>query len=157
MRWPGKIEPSTAREMVSIMDFLPTFANMLDVDLPTDRPIDGIDQTDYLTGEQSNSNREAVITFVGPRLAAVRWNQWRIYAMNTTLTDQNPSLGGYMGYNNETNGLPMIFNIESDPREMRNVAQENSWVMRPYLANVGAYVASLKDHPNPAPANITVF
>mgnify|MGYP001814149000 FL=1 len=155
--WPGTIEPNTAHDMVSIMDFLPTFANILGVDLPSDRPIDGVDQTDYLSGEQSNSSRESVITFLGDRLAAVRWRQWRIYAMNTTLTDQNPSLGGYMGYHNELNGLPMIFNIESDPREMRNVAMENSWAMRPYLQNVGAYQATLKKHPNPPPANITVF
>ena len=51
----------------------------------------------------------------------------------------------------------MIFNIESDPREMRNIAMENSWAMRPYLQTVGAYQATLKTHPNPPPANITVF
>ena len=66
-----------------------------------------------------------------------------------------PSL--YLGYNNETNGLPMIFNIEADPREMRNVVAENSWVMRPYLQAVGAYAATLKKHPNPPPADITHF
>ena len=40
---------------------------------------------------------------------------------------------------------------------MRNVMAENSWVMRPYLQTVGHYQASLKKHPNPPPANITVF
>jgi arylsulfatase len=157
VRWPGHIDSSTAEGMVSIMDFLPTFANILGVELPTDRPIDGIDQTDYLTGEKSGSNRAAVITFLGDRLAAVRWRQWRIYTMNTTLTDQNPSLGGYQGYRNETTGLPMAFNIEADPREMRNVMTQNSWVMRPYLQTVGEYTATLKKHPNPPPANLTIF
>ena len=95
-----------------------------------------------------------MITFIGNRLAAVRWHQWRVY---TTLTDQNRSIGGYQGYMNETTGLPMAFNIEADPREMRNVMTENSWVMRPYLGTVGQYRASLKKHPNPPPANITVF
>ena len=51
----------------------------------------------------------------------------------------------------------MAFNIESDPREMRNIMTENSWVTRPYLQAVGHYQASLKKHPNPPPANITVF
>jgi arylsulfatase len=157
IRWPGTIEPGTAEGMVSIMDFLPTFAQVLDVDLPTDRPIDGVDQTDYLTGDKATSNREAVLTFLGPRLAAVRWRQWRIYTLNTTLTDQNPSLGGYLGYMNETTGLPMAFNIEADPREMRNVIVENSWVMRPYLQTVGSYMASLQTHPNPPAPNVTVF
>ena len=157
VKWQGHIDASTAEGMISIMDFLPTFANILDVELPSDRPIDGIDQTEYLTGEKASSNREGVITFLGDRLAAVRWRQWRMYTMNTTLTDQNPSIGGYLGYHNELNGLPMIFNIEADPREMRNVASENSWVMRPYLGTIGHYQASLKKHPNPPPANITIF
>ena len=98
-----------------------------------------------------------MITFLGDRLAAVRWRQFRCYTMNSTLTDQNPSIGGYLGYHNEVNGLPMIFNIESDPREMRAVTMENSWVMRPYLQTIGEYQASLKKHPNPPPANVTVF
>ncbi len=52
------------------MDFLPTFAGILGVDLPDDRPIDGVDQADYLKGEKTNSNRESVLTFVHDRLAA---------------------------------------------------------------------------------------
>lgn len=51
------------------MDFLPTFASIFEVDLPTDRPVDGIDQLGYLTSEQSRSHRENVVTFVGPRRA----------------------------------------------------------------------------------------
>lgn len=51
----------------------------------------------------------------------------------------------------------MAFNIEADPREMRNVVTENSWVMRPYLATLGGYLASLKKHPYPPTANLTVF
>ena len=40
-----------------------------------------------------------------------------------------------------------IFVFVSDPREMRNIAQENSWVIRPSLQNVGAYGASLQSTP----------
>jgi len=43
----------------------------------------------------------------------------------------------------------MAFNIEADPREMRNVMMENSWVMRPYLQTVGEYQASLTKAPQP--------
>ncbi len=45
------IEPGVAEGRVSIMDFLATFASILEVDLPTDRPVDGIDQLGYLTSE----------------------------------------------------------------------------------------------------------
>ena len=77
--------------------------------------------------------------------------------MNVYPSDNNPSLGGYMGYRNETTGYPMIFNIEADPREMRNVAMENTWLVRPMTKIITEYMASLQDHPNPPAANITVW
>lgn len=157
IKWPGRIKPGVAEGMVSIMDFLPTFARLIGAEVPRDRPIDGMDQTDYLLGKQEGSNREHLITFLGGRLAAVRWRAWRTYLLNTHLTDNNPSLGGYMGYTNETSGYPMIFNIEADPRELRNRAMENTWVVRPCMQVIGQYLASLKDHPNPPAANMTVF
>jgi len=158
LKWPGHIQPGTKAEgMFSIMDFLPTLANIIGGEMPTDRPIDGIDQTDYLLGMQEESNREHLITFIGGRIAAVRWRQWRIHLMTIYMTDNNPSLGGYMGYRNETAGYPMIFNIEADLRELRNIAMENTWVVRPYTKIIGEYYASLEDHPNPPAANMTIF
>ena len=52
---------------------------------------------------------------------------------------------------------PIIYNIEADPREMRNVAMENTWVVRPLTKIIAEYMATLKDHPNPPAANITVW
>ena len=134
-----------------------SFAKILGADLPDDRPIDGVDQTDYLLGNQEHSNREHLITFIGSRIAAVRWRQWRIHLMNFSTSDNNPGLGGYLGYRNETAGYPIVHNIEADPREMRNVAIENSWVVRPMTQIVGEYMATLRDNPNPPAANVTMF
>lgn len=50
-----------------------------------------------------------------------------------------------------------IFNIEADPREKRALTIDNTWVVRPYSMIVGEYLASLQDHPNPPPANMTRF
>jgi arylsulfatase len=157
IKWPGVAHPRVAHGMFSIMDFLPTFAAAIGIDLPDDRPIDGVDQLDYLDGTQPSSNRDRLITFIADRLAAVRWSQWRIYPTNFSMSDNNPRLGGYLGYMNETAGYPMIFNIEADPREMRAMTIENTWVVRPYGMIVGEYLASLQDHPNPPPANLTRF
>lgn len=157
VKWTNKIKPGVGEEMFSIMDFLPTFANIIGAELPKDRPIDGVDQTDYLLGKKEQSNRDHLITFIGPRLAAVRWRQWRIHTMNTRMSDNNPSIGGYLGYRNETNFYPMIFNIEADPREMRALTAENTWILRPFSRIVAKYLASLKDHPNPPAANVTIF
>ena len=46
VRWPGKVKPgTTSYAMFSIMDFFPTFASIIGGKVPTDRPIDGVDQT----------------------------------------------------------------------------------------------------------------
>jgi len=110
-----------------------------------------------LLGKQPNSNREHLLTFIGNRLAGVRWHQWRMYAFNTLMSDNNPSMGGYMGYMNETNGFPMAFNIEADLQERRNMIHYNSWLMGPYLQAISAYKASLKEHPNIPSMNLTMF
>ena len=49
IRWPGKVKPGTSSyAMFSIMDFFPTFARVIGSNVPADRPIDGVDQTDVL-------------------------------------------------------------------------------------------------------------
>jgi len=159
IRWPGKIKPSVSNEMFSVHDFLPTLANIAGTKLPENRPYDGFDQTDFLLGKQEKSNRDHLITFIGDRIAAVRWKQWRIYpmAINPT-TDTLPALAGYLGKHEETAGLPRIFNIEADPREMQDVAVNgNAWVMAMYGNLIAKYKATLKDHPNPPAPNLTKF
>lgn len=80
IRWPGHVQPNTTSyAMFSIMDFLPTFAAILGTKLPTDRPIDGVDQTAVLFGKSDDGARESLLSFAGPDLLAVRWKQWRIY------------------------------------------------------------------------------
>jgi arylsulfatase len=157
IRWPGKIAPGVTNEMISIHDFLPTLANIIGAEIPSDRPIDGVDQSAYILGKQPNSNREHLLTFIGDRLVAVRYQQWRMYPVSFSPTDGTATTGGYLGRMGETAGLPEIYNIEADPREERNVGAENGWLVVPYLQLIGEYKATLRDHPNPKAANLTDF
>ena len=75
IKWPGKIAPRASNEMVSVHDFAPTLASIIGAKMPTDRPIDGVDQSAFFTGKQEKSNRESLITFIGEEVAAVRWRQ----------------------------------------------------------------------------------
>lgn len=158
IKWPGKIMPSVSNEMFSIHDFLPTFASIIGVEVPKDRPIDGVDQTDFLLGKQTKSNRNSLITFIGDRIAAVRWNQFRIYPMKINMTGNNPEVGGYLGLITETAGFPQIYNIEADPKERVDIGPiGGGWIMVPYLQTVNAYKETLMLHPNPPVPNVTRF
>ena len=155
VRWPGKIKPSVSNEMFAIHDFLPTLANIIGAKLPDDRPIDGVDQSAFLLGQQETSNRDHLLTFIGDRLVAVRWKQWRMYPVEFLGTRGNPSTAGYVGTIRETAGFPQAYNIEADPKEEVNVIHTNGWLIAPYLQLVNKYRESLKAHPNPPAANLT--
>ena len=88
IRWPGHVKPdTTSYAMFSIMDFLPTFAgDHRRRRCPTDRPIDGVDQTDVLLGKSaSRATASRCSPSSAPDLVAARWKQWRVY-----FTDMQP-------------------------------------------------------------------
>jgi arylsulfatase len=144
--------------MFSKHDILPTLASIIRAKTPEDRPIDGVDQIDFLLGKQSKSNRNSLITFIGDRIAAVRWNQFRIYPMKINKTGNNPEVGGYLGTVTETAGFPQIFNIEADPKEKVDIGPTGGgWIMGPYIQTVMKYKATLKKYPNPPAPNVTRF
>ena len=159
IRWPGHVkEDTTSYAMFSEMDFLPTLARIIGGKLPTDRPIDGLDQSDVLLGKTAQGHRQSLLTFIGPDLVAVRWMHWRIYYRDIHPTgDGAQRLGGLESSSSEMNGYPKIFNIEMDPGEQLNVAFLFPWVLNPALMAVSEYEKSVKDHPNPPAPNVTRF
>ena len=157
IRWPGRIAPGVSNEMFAIHDIFPTLASIIGAEVPSDRPVDGVDQSPFLLGRQEESNRDHLLTFIGDRLVAVRWRQWRMYPVEFLGTRGNPSIAGYVGTIRETAGYPQIYNIEADPKEQVNVAHTNGWLVAPYLQLVNRYRESLKEHPNPPAPSLTDF
>jgi arylsulfatase A-like enzyme len=157
IKWPGKIEPRASNQIISVHDWFPTLAGIIGAKVPTDRPIDGVDQGAFITGMQANSNRESLISFVGEEVAGVRWRNYRIYPKWFAPSPGNPAMYGLGGIRQEGNGFPAIFNIEADPREENNILATSGWVIGPYLKVIGEYQKSLEKYPNPPPVNLTQF
>jgi len=158
IRWPGHIAPNTSSyAMFSIMDFLPTFAAILGTKLPTDRAIDGVDQTDVLYGKSERGHREALLTFIGPDLVAARWQQWRLYFKDMQLTGAGQQMLGGIYANSAPMYYPKVYNIEWDPHEELNVGGNNLWPMLPVFKVIEAYEASVKQYPNPPAGSLTNF
>lgn len=158
IKWPGKIEPGESNGMFSAMDFMPTLAKLVGGQMPTDRPIDGIDQSDWLLGRQDHSNRESLITFIGGDLVAVRWRHFRIYLQDVVQAGNGfTRMGGTQANRIQQNGYPKVYNIAQDPREEYDVGAPESWVAGQYMKVIQQYLATLKGHPNPPPANLTDF
>ena len=157
IRWPGKIKPSKSNGMVSIHDFFPTLGNIIGAKIPTDRAIDGVDQTDFFLGKQENSNRETLLTFLGDEIVAFRWRHFRVYPKQFVETEGIPPMTGIFGARTETNGYPIVINLFADHKEEFNILADNAWVLGAYLKAIVAYKKSLVDDPNPPAFSMTEF
>ncbi|MHC4249623.1 MAG: sulfatase-like hydrolase/transferase [Planctomycetota bacterium] len=59
VRWPGKVPANAESDAVfATIDLLPTFAKLAGFEVPDDRVIDGVDQTDLLLGRSTEGARD---------------------------------------------------------------------------------------------------
>jgi len=72
VRWPGKVPAGKVSDAVfATVDFLPTFADLAGFQVPDDRVIDGVDQTDLLLGK-TDRGRETFL-YGNNGIRAGRW------------------------------------------------------------------------------------
>jgi arylsulfatase A-like enzyme len=159
IRWPGHVKPdTTSYAMFSTMDFFPTFASIIGAKIPTDRPIDGVDQSDVLYGISKTGNRDSLLTFIGADMVAVRWKQWRLYFTDVQPTGIGPQRQpGMFSSSAPMAGYAKIYNIQMDPHEDLQVGALFGWVAGPAFNVVRQYLETLKKYPNPPAGNLTKF
>jgi arylsulfatase len=139
IRWPGRIPAGrVSNQIVAIVDLFPTLARIAGGKVPTDRPIDGVDQLDFFTGRQEKSNRETVLLFLGQKLMAIKWRNYKIHLDGLDRVD------GVM----EDWSFPRAFNLAADPKERWNIIWQNSWLGEEIGPFVTAYQSSVKKFPN---------
>jgi len=74
VRWPGKVPAGRVSDAIfSTLDFMPTFANLTGFEVPDDRTIDGVDQTELLLGRSETGARDNFFY----RTGAVRHGNWK--------------------------------------------------------------------------------
>ena len=138
IRWPGKIAAGSASdEIVHAMDLFPTFAKIAGGKVPDDRPIDGIDVSDFLLGKTKKSGRDGFVVYMGNDVFGVKWGNWKIHfkeqdAWNTIL---------------RTYTMPRVYNLMNDPQEHDNVLFPHTWVLKAGLPQLDEHVTSLKEYP----------
>src|SRR5215469_10932845 len=138
IRWPGKVPASKLNnEIVHVVDLYTTLAHVGGSEVPKDRPIDGVDQLDFLLGKQEKSNREGFPAYVSDRLSAVKWRNWKMHLFwQENMYDPSQKLP-----------LPKIINLLTDLKEQRDVYMANSWVRQPMEKIISQFEASLQKYP----------
>ncbi len=79
VRWTGVIKPAVSDGMVHVVDLFTTLAHLGGAKIPSDRPIDGVDQMKLFTGETVKSAREGFPIYVEGQLYGAKWRDWKYH------------------------------------------------------------------------------
>jgi arylsulfatase len=110
IRWPAKIpKQQVSNEIVHQIDLFPTLASIIGAELPKDRVMDGVDQSDFLMGKSEKSARESVIIYIGNELFGVKWRNWKLL-----LKEIDRGKGSYAV---RDLAYPSVYNLLADPKE----------------------------------------
>jgi arylsulfatase A-like enzyme len=112
VRWPGKVPAGRVSDAIfATIDFMPTFAKLGGFDLPADRPIDGIDQTDLLFGKRETGRKDFYFNQAG-----VRQGKWKYLKPDAH----------FYGYaiENGRQKVEELYDLEADLGEAKNLAAE---------------------------------
>ena len=112
VRWPGRVPAGRESDAIfATIDLLPTFANLTGFDVPDDRHIDGIDQTELLLG-----NRDTGREFFYFHDAGVRSGRWKYL---------KPQAHFYSYAVDDTREeVDELYDLHADIGERQNLAEE---------------------------------
>lgn len=117
--FPGTIKPEVVMELGTTMDLLPTFCQLANVELPSDRMYDGYDLSPVLSGT-GKSPRDVVYYYRGTQVYAIRKGEFKAHFIT------QPEYGS----NEKTvHEIPLLYNLNIDPSEKINIAEKHPEVI----------------------------
>ncbi len=113
VRWPGKVPVGRVNDAIfATIDFMPTFGNLCGFEVPEDRRIDGMDQTDLILGK-----RETGREFFYFNKAGVRKGKWKYLKADA-------HFHGY-AIDDSRKKVDELFDLEADLGERINLAAKH--------------------------------
>lgn len=137
--WPGTVKPGTKPGgLATMMDWLPTFANLAGVPVPTDRVIDGRDISGLLTGDGVRAE-QTLFYYMSGELRAYRNGDWKIKLPYKGMV-------GFLSWIQDgfvSGHELLLFNLKADPGELNNLASEEAARVTAMLAEIDDFKISL--------------
>jgi len=148
VRWSGTIGPkASSEELLTCHDWLPTLAGIAGASerVPTDRPIDGVDASDFLLGKSPTSPRTHHL-FFGPdgSLMSCKWGDVKMilrYSEGPSMPIVQPQ-------------FPLFYDLGSDPGEHLNLFEtklDQMWMLLPCMKAIVEFKESEAAYPNIEP------
>lgn len=146
--WKGMIKPGQVSDgLFDLMDIFNTSVALAGVSdkIPSDKYIDGIDQTAFLLADNGKSMRDKVFIWSQKDFLAMRMNEYKIHFK--VITTDSQFLNIDMATIKDIGLAPWLFNLYIDPKEQYPVGhRRNAW-----LGSMGAeskaHAATFKKYP----------
>jgi len=143
MRWPGKIPAGTVcSEVATIMDFLPTLANLAGAEIPANQTIDGKDIWPLMSGKKdAKSPYDTFYYYWLDNLEAVRSGQWKLIVPR-----RERFAWRFKGQPENLNQLwsAQLYNLKNDIGETNNVAERHPEIVKQLLVAAERFDKELK-------------
>ena len=113
VKWPDKVPAGQVSDaLFATIDFMPTFANLCGFNAPSDRIIDGVDQTELLLGKKETGRDNFYFHNAG-----MRKGKWKYLKSDAY----------FHGYAIEKDRVKKeeLYNLEKDIAEQKNLAKEH--------------------------------
>ncbi len=138
MRWPGHIQAEVVTdEIIHITDMYTSLLKLVGCEVPDDRPIDGVDQLDFIFGKQEQSNRLGFVFYIKDEVRALKWRHWKMHFIWEPEVYEGP----------HKLEAPYLFNVISDPKEQTNIMMKENWVRNPMMTMLHEFKQTLKENP----------
>jgi arylsulfatase A len=146
-RWPGRLRAGSVADLPAMtIDVLPTLASLASAPLSPDRPIDGRDMWPLISGAPgARAPHEVLYFYWGNELHAVRSGRWKLHLPHPYQSLESAGSDGKPGkYVRKEIGLS-LFDLENDPSESVNVADQHPDVVKSLLDHAGRAREDLGD------------
>lgn len=147
-RWPGKIPAGiTNKSMTSAMDFMPTFAKIINAKVPEGIKIDGKNMMPVLLSSEAKTKHDFLVSMKSNKIKAIHTDKWKLHVQTPSYfkapveansksrlnrfpdgstiiaPGEQPDSFDYPGIKTgDRSNTPMLFNTEKDPGEQKDVS-----------------------------------
>lgn len=137
-QWPGKLRAGASDEMFHVVDWYPTLMHLMGHGelVPTDRVLDGVDQSGFVSKKQEPSKREHFMMFFDDLFVGMRYRNFKIL---THIVEHGSAPIQKLA-------TPHIYNLTVNPDENTpyNFGEIHSWVMyKVFVPRATAFQRSL--------------
>lgn len=137
-RWPGRIPKGAVTDLPAMtIDLLPTLASLAGAPAPSGRIIDGRDIALLMTHpHEAKAPHETLYFYWGGELHAVRRGKWKLHVPHPYQSLERAGRDGSPGAYARKD-LPLsLFDLEKDPAESANLADQHPDVVATLLRDV---------------------